>query len=105
MALRFGEEGALVAVHYLQNSAMAKEVCQSIIAAGGKAIYVQADAAQPSQVDRMVRAVLKELGPIDILVNNAGIGKFSPILETPMDDIDLMVGINLKGPLLCNTNH
>jgi 3-oxoacyl-[acyl-carrier protein] reductase len=101
MASRFGEEGAAVAVHFLKNADMAKEVCQSIIAAGGKAIYVQADVAQPTQVDSMVQTVVKELGPIDILVNNAGIGKLSPALETPMEDIDFMVGINLKGPLLC----
>jgi len=44
---------------------------------------------------------VNKLGPIDILVNNAGIGKLSSILETPMEDIDFMVGVNLKGPLLC----
>jgi 3-oxoacyl-[acyl-carrier protein] reductase len=101
MALRFGEERALVAVHFLKNSDLAEEVCNSIVAAGGKAICVQADVAQRSEVDRMVQTVVKELGPIDILVNNAGIGKLSSILETPMEDIDFMVGINLKGPLLC----
>jgi len=101
MALRFSEEGASVAVHYFTNANMAKKVCQSITASGGKAFCVQADVAQPSQVHCMVQTVAKELGPIDILVNNAGIGKFSPILESSMADIDLMVGINLKGTLLC----
>jgi 3-oxoacyl-[acyl-carrier protein] reductase len=101
MALRFSEERAVVAVHFLKNSDMAEEVCHSITAAGGRAICVQADVAQRSQVDRMVQTVVKELGPIDILVNNAGMGKLSRTLETPMEDIDFMVGINLKGPLLC----
>jgi 3-oxoacyl-[acyl-carrier protein] reductase len=101
MALRFGEEGASVAVHYLTNLDMARKVCQTIIVSGGKAFCVQGDVAQPSQVHRMVQSVLKELGPIDILVNNAGVGKLSPILQTSMADIDLMVGINLKGTLLC----
>jgi len=57
MALRFGEERAVVAVHFLNNSNRAEEVCHSIIAAGGKAICVQADVAQRSQVDRMVQTL------------------------------------------------
>jgi len=101
MALRFGAEGALVAVHYLKNEAMAKEVCRAILAAEGRAICVRGDVAQSSQVHDLVQTVVKELGPIDILVNNAGVGKLSPILETSMADIDLMVGIHLKGTLLC----
>ena len=101
MAVRFAEEGAFVAVHYHRNSDLAKCVCQAIIAAGGKAVCVQADVSQSSQVEHMVQTVVKELGPVDILVNNAGIGKLAPILETSMADIDLMVGLNLKGTLLC----
>lgn len=55
--------------------------------------------AQSSQVNCMVQTVLHELGPIDILVNNASVGKLSPILETSL--ADLMVGVNLKGTILC----
>jgi 3-oxoacyl-[acyl-carrier protein] reductase len=100
-AARFAEEGASVAVHYFKNSEMADEVRQTIIAAGGKAICIQADVAQKSQVDRMVQTVVEQLGAIDILVNNAGIGKLLPILETTMADLDLMVAVNLKGTILC----
>jgi 3-oxoacyl-[acyl-carrier protein] reductase len=101
MAFRFGAEGACVAVHYLKNSEMAREVCQAIIVDGGRAICVQADVAHSSQVQRMTQTVVEQLGPIDILINNAGVGKLSPILETPILDLDLMAGINLKGTLLC----
>ncbi len=101
MALRFAEEGAAVAVNYLTNSEMAKETCRKIVAASGKAICVQADVAQPSQVKLMVETVSRELGPIDILVNNAGIAKLSPVLETTQADFDYMLGVNLKGTLCC----
>ena len=101
MAVRFAAEGASVAVHCFKNSTMAEEVRQTIIAAGGRAISIQADVSQEDQVDHMVQTVLKELGPIDVLVNNAGIGKRVPILETSMADLDLMVGVNLKGTILC----
>jgi 3-oxoacyl-[acyl-carrier protein] reductase len=101
MALRFAEEGAAVAVNYLKNADRAEEIRQAIVAAGGKAICVQADVAEPAQVNHMVQTVLQELGPIDILVNNAGVAKFSPILKTSLADLDFMVGVNLKGTLLC----
>ncbi len=101
MALRFAEEGASVAVNYFKSASPAREICEAINAAGGKAICVQADAAQPSQVHGMVQTVLKELGPIDILVNNASVSKLSSILETSLADLDLMVGVNLKGTILC----
>jgi 3-oxoacyl-[acyl-carrier protein] reductase len=101
MALRFAEEGASVAINYLNNQDMAEEVRQAIVASGGKAICVQADVAQPAHVDRMVKTVVRELGPIDVLVNNSGIAKPGPILEVSMADLDLMVGVNLKGTILC----
>ena len=100
-ALRFAEEGASVAVNYFQTASGAKEVCDAITGAGGRAISVQADVAQQTQVKSMVQTVLKEFGRIDILVNNAGIGRLSPIMETPVADIDLMVNINLKGTIFC----
>ena len=101
IAIRLAEEGAAVAVNYFQSSNPAREICDTIVAAGGKAICVQADVAQPSQVKDMVQTVVTELGPVDILVNNAGIGRPSSILETTMADLDYMVGVNLKGTILC----
>ena len=101
MALRFAEEGASIAINYLNSQDMAEEARQAIVASGGKAICVQADVAQPAHVDRMVQTVVRQLGPIDILVNNSGIAKFGPILEASMADLDLMIGVNLKGTILC----
>jgi NADP-dependent 3-hydroxy acid dehydrogenase YdfG len=49
----------------------------------------------------MAQTALQEIGPIDILVNNAGVRKLSPIQETSLADLDLMVGVNLKGSVLC----
>ena len=101
MALRFAEEGAVVAVNYLQNSKAAEEVCGTITDAGGKAISIQADVADRSQVERMVETTLKQFSKIDILVNNAGFLKGSPLLEIPADELDRMIDVNLKGVLHC----
>ena len=101
MALRFAEEGAAVAVNYVRNSKAAEEVCRTITAGGGKAIRVQADVADRSQVERMVETTLKEFSKIDILVNNAGFLKLSPLLEIPEEELDRMIDVNLKGVIHC----
>jgi 3-oxoacyl-[acyl-carrier protein] reductase len=101
MALRFAEEGASVVINYLKNSDLADDVCETIRAAGGQAICVAADVADPSQVRSMVCTVAERAGPVDILVNNAGIGILSHILETTLPDFDRMVAVNIKGVINC----
>ena len=101
MALRFAEEGAAIAVNYNQHSEAAEETCQMIVAGGGRALGVQADVADRSQVDRMVERVLGEFHRIDILVNNAGVSRSAPLLEASISDLDLMLDVNLKGVIHC----
>jgi 3-oxoacyl-[acyl-carrier protein] reductase len=69
-ALRFGEAGALVAVNYNSSAAQAEEVVAAI--GGDRAFAVQADVADPAQVETMVARTLERFGRVDILVNNAG---------------------------------
>jgi 3-oxoacyl-[acyl-carrier protein] reductase len=57
MALRFAKEGASVTVNYLKNANPVREIRQAIVAADGKAICVQADVPQSSQVNCMVQTV------------------------------------------------
>jgi NAD(P)-dependent dehydrogenase (short-subunit alcohol dehydrogenase family) len=49
--------------------------------AGGRAIAVPADVADPEQVEAAAARVESELGPIDIWINNAMTSVFSPIAE------------------------
>ena len=68
-----GANGAAVGVNYLGNKEAAERVVEHIRSSGGRAMAVQADVRDRSQVDTMAAAVLKEFGSIDILVNNANI--------------------------------
>ena len=47
--------------------------------AGGKAIAIQANLADPESIGPLVATVAKKLGPINVLVNDAGIYDFSPL--------------------------
>jgi NAD(P)-dependent dehydrogenase (short-subunit alcohol dehydrogenase family) len=59
---------------------------REVEAAGGKALVLPTDVADPEQIEAAAERVERELGPIDIWVNNAMTSVFSPIKEmTPWE--------------------
>ncbi len=94
--------GARVAVGYHNNQKGAEEVRDEIIAAGGKAVILQADMRKPAEVRPLVERAASELGPLDILVNNAGsLVKRYPIRDLTEDGWDEIMDLNLKSAVLC----
>ena len=81
IALHLAAGGAAVVVNARSNQAEADAVAAEIKAAGGKAIAVLADVADPAAVEAMAQAALKAFGRIDILVNNASLRREKPIGE------------------------
>ena len=79
IALELAAQGAAVAVNYSGSKAGAEKVVNEIKQAGGKAIAVQANVADPDTIGPLIETVVKQLGPISILVNNAGIYEFGPL--------------------------
>jgi gluconate 5-dehydrogenase len=68
---------------------------------GAKAIFVQSDISVPEQARRLVQRALEHFDALDILVNNAGIStSFAPFLELTEDQLDVVVGTNLRGTFL-----
>jgi glucose 1-dehydrogenase/3-oxoacyl-[acyl-carrier protein] reductase len=98
----FAEEGADVAVNYIESAAPAEEVVKGIRALGRKAVAVKGDVAKRADVEAMIDKAWKELGGIDILVNNAGIETIVPFLELTDDQWTRLVDVNLRGPWLCS---
>ena len=91
------ELGAKVAIGYHNNERGAKEVCGSIVAAGGTAITIQADVRKVSAAAALIDRVTTELGPIDILINNAGsLVKRVPLAEMDEAVWDDIMDLNLK---------
>jgi 3-oxoacyl-[acyl-carrier protein] reductase len=75
IALALADAGADIAVNYRAQAEAAEAVCQTIRSAGRQCIAIQADVSITAHVDRLVKTVENELGPVGILVNNAGIAK------------------------------
>ncbi len=100
IALALGARGAAVAVNYAGSKAAAEKVAAEIEAAGGRAIAVQANVADPSSIGPLVDAVTAKFGPIDILVNNAGVYEFGPLEQITPEHFHKQFDLNVLGLLL-----
>ena len=70
---------------------------REVEAAGGKALVLRADVADPAQVEAAALRVENELGPIDIWVNNAMASVFSPIKEMPAEEFKRVTDVTYLG--------
>jgi 3-oxoacyl-[acyl-carrier protein] reductase len=100
IAVALARAGADVGVNYLKEEAAAEEVCAQIRSLGRRAILVQADVSLSAEVDRLVSAVERELGPVEILVNNAGVSQVKPFDQLNEADWDKILRVNLKSAFL-----
>ena len=101
MALTFARAGASIAVDDVALD-RAEAVAEEIRALGSKALAVNADVSDPSQVDHMVDRTIAELGGVHILVNNAGIiDEGVPTLESSVDCWDQVFRVIVRGTYLC----
>ncbi len=88
------DRGAQVAICG-RNAARLRAVAEEI-----GALAVPADVSQESDVDRLVKTVIRDLGGYDVLVNNAGIGTFATLLETTAEQMRRIWEINVLGAML-----
>lgn len=85
VAREFGSHGAKVAL--LARGEEGLEAAKGEIeAAGGEALPIPTDVADPEQVEAAAERVERELGPIDVWVNDAIAVIFSPFKEIEMGD-------------------
>jgi 3-oxoacyl-[acyl-carrier protein] reductase len=72
IARRLAAEGASVAITYAKGADAAATVVASIERAGGKAIAIQADAADANAVGAAVAKTVETFGGLDVLLLVAG---------------------------------
>lgn len=98
IALRLAQAGALVAV---VDRAPGEAVAAEIEAAGGRAVAIGCDVADPASVTAAAATVFGRLGEADILVNNAGIIRPSGLSTLSIEDWNLLLAVNLTGYFVC----
>jgi 3-oxoacyl-[acyl-carrier protein] reductase len=100
IAKRLAAEGASVAITYAKDAGAASAVVKAIESDGGKAIAIQAEAADAVAAKNAVEKTVAALGKLDILVNNAGIAIPKKFEETTLEEIDRMIDINVRGTMV-----
>lgn len=100
-AQAFAEAGAAVVLADVKQATVQAEA-EKLIAAGYKALAVQCDVSNDAQVAALVDRTVAEFGRLDAAFNNAGImAKIAPTADSPIEDWERVIGINLRGVWLC----
>ena len=96
-ARALAQDGWAVGVNYRSDCDGAEHVVREIEEAGGRALAVAGDVADPGAADALFERLEAELGPVLVLVNNAGVRAdgLSPQIDDA--DWDRVVATNLTG--------
>jgi 3-oxoacyl-[acyl-carrier protein] reductase len=97
IAKRLAKDGASVAITYAKDAGAASTVVKAIESNGGKAIAIQADAANVEAVKDAVEKTVAKFGRLDVLVNNAGTAIPKPFEEATLEEMDRVLDINIRG--------
>jgi 3-oxoacyl-[acyl-carrier protein] reductase len=100
IAKRLAADGANVAITYTKGADAASSVVQAIKRGGGKAIAIQADAADAEAVKAAVEKTVATFGRLDVLVNNAGTAIPKTFEESTLEEMDRVIDINVRGVLV-----
>jgi 3-oxoacyl-[acyl-carrier protein] reductase len=98
IARSLAEDGWPVAIGYRSGAEQAEAVRAQIEGAGGRAITLQADVAEPGAGEALLAAAEEGLGaPVLVLVNNAGVRRDGLSPQITDEDWDTVVTTNLTG--------
>jgi 3-oxoacyl-[acyl-carrier protein] reductase len=100
IALRLAADMPVI-VHCRGDVAGARAVLAEIHEAGGKALAIAADVADPDQVARLFDSIQEGGYWVHTLINNAGVTRDQIIAMMKLDDWSSVIGTNLNGAFYC----
>jgi 3-oxoacyl-[acyl-carrier protein] reductase len=96
IATALAEDGWTVGVNYRSDADGAQRVVDAIAAAGGTAVTVPGDVADPGAVDGVFTQLEEQFGPVLVLVNNAGVRADGLTVQLDDDDWSRVIETNLS---------
>jgi 3-oxoacyl-[acyl-carrier protein] reductase len=100
IAARLAREGYRIAVTWVSRPDLAETLVTSVKNAGGQALAIRADSADPADIQSAVDATLHHYGRLDIAVVNAGVLRLGRIEDFQLDDLDATLAVNVRGVFL-----
>jgi 3-oxoacyl-[acyl-carrier protein] reductase len=100
VALAYADEGADVAVAWIDREPDARSVVEAVEKKGRRALAVRTDVTVERDVRALVDTAIARFGRLDVLVSNAGIQKAQALLDTSVEDWDRMVAVHMRGGFL-----
>lgn len=83
-----------------RNIGAGEEAAHAVAREGGRVLFQKTDVTQASDCEALVALARKHFGRLDGAFNNAGVQRdFTSVHETPIEDIDHVIDVNLKGSL------
>jgi len=102
IAKSLAAEGAAVVVNYASSKEGADRVVAEITGNGGKAVAVQGDVSNASDVQRLFAETKRAFGKLDVLVNNAGVYQFAALGEITEEQFHRLFNTNVLGLILAS---
>ncbi|KAH0279731.1 ESC reductase, partial [Aureobasidium melanogenum] len=100
IALRLASHGADVVINYISSASAAEEVANRARSFGVRAFAIKADVSQADQIKAMFEKAIAEFGKLDIVMSNSGIEHFGELAEILPEDIDRVLGVNVKAQFM-----
>lgn len=100
IALRLAENGWSVGIHYRKSAAKAEAVAAEVRLRGGRAVTIQADLTNETEVLEIIPKVRATLGPLTLLVNNASVFEMDKADTVTRQSWDKHIEANLRAPFV-----
>jgi 3-oxoacyl-[acyl-carrier protein] reductase/pteridine reductase len=100
IALTLAEQGASVAITYLNSQSEAEQTVRDLAAHDVDALAIRCDLQDPQGIDNMVAEVVDQFGRLDLLINNAGFFESVKLEEISVEQWDHIFATNTRAPFL-----
>src|SRR3984893_7456841 len=96
---RFAKEGAAVVIADLSGT-RAQAVTEEVKSAGGRAVFIKMDAADPEAIQATIKLAIDSFGRLDVMFNNAGMAEVALVHDTTLESWNRVMAVTLTSTFL-----